>query len=84
MSFDINIFSPKDGYKKNATKVILPGGEGQIGILPGHARLITYLAPGVIKVAGEGFEEYIDIGFGVMEVHPGGVTLITEEILKRD
>ena len=84
MGFNLQIFSPKSSYENTVTRLVLPGGEGEIGILPGHARLITYLVSGRIKITGEGFEEYCNIGFGLVEVYQNKVTIITEDFVRKN
>ena len=43
--------------ERRATMVVLPGAEGQLGILPGHAPLIVLLQPGIVTVEGNGQAE---------------------------
>jgi len=39
--------------QRSAVMVTLPGSEGMLGILPGHAPLITRLSPGIVTVEGD-------------------------------
>ena len=59
--------------------VIAPGSEGELGILPRHAPLITSLEEGVMRVkrAG-GREEVLAIHGGFMEVLPDQVTVLAD------
>jgi len=59
--------------------VIAPGIEGQLGILPDHAPLITALTYGelVLHRPGEG-DEYIAIGGGFMEVGADHVIILAD------
>ena len=50
--------------------VVAPGEDGEMGILPHHAPLLTTLKPGVLKVRTGGREEVFAIAGGVMEVQP--------------
>lgn len=79
MSMKLKIFSPEKSIKKTISKLILTGGEGDLGILPNHARLITYLKPNKIKITGRDYEEHFKIGFGIVEVDQREVTIITED-----
>ena len=59
--------------------VIAPGSEGELGILPHHAPLITALQEGVMRVKRAGGEEEIlAIHGGFMEVLPDHVTVLAD------
>lgn len=59
--------------------VLAPGVEGQLGILPGHAPLITVLAYGEMLVRrADGGEEVFAIHGGFMEVLPDRVTVLAD------
>jgi len=66
-------------YSDDVDMVLVPGVEGQLGILPRHAYLLTALAEGelVIRKAGQE-DEYIAIGGGFMEVGPDHVTILAD------
>lgn len=59
--------------------VVAPGIEGQLGILPHHAPLMTALTYGELTLQREGEEdEYIAIGGGFMEIGPDHVTILAD------
>jgi F-type H+-transporting ATPase subunit epsilon len=59
--------------------VVAPGIEGQLGILPHHAPLITALTFGELIIHRENQEdEFIAIGGGFMEVGPDHVTILAD------
>jgi F-type H+-transporting ATPase subunit epsilon len=59
--------------------VVAPGLEGQLGILPHHAPLMTALTFGELIIHREGQEdELIAIGGGFMEVGPDHVTILAD------
>lgn len=58
--------------------VVAPGAEGEMGILPHHAPLLTTLRYGVLKVRAGEREEVFAIGGGVMEVQPDAVTVLAD------
>ena len=59
--------------------VIAPGSEGEMGILPRHAPLITSLQEGVMRVKrAAGAEEVLAIHGGFMEVLPDHVTVLAD------
>jgi F-type H+-transporting ATPase subunit epsilon len=66
-------------YSDNVDMVLAPGMEGQLGILPEHAFLLTALSEGelIIRKAGEE-DELIAIGGGFMEVGPTYVNVLAD------
>jgi F-type H+-transporting ATPase subunit epsilon len=66
-------------FRGDVDLVLAPGTEGQLGILPQHAPLITALDPGELALRRSGQDdEYIAIGGGFMEVGPGHVTILAD------
>lgn len=66
-------------YSDDVDMVLAPGAEGQLGILPRHAYLLSALTQGVLVVRKAGEEdEYIAIGGGFMEVGPDYVTVLAD------
>jgi F-type H+-transporting ATPase subunit epsilon len=62
--------------------VVVPGGEGNFGVLPGHALLIATVRPGVIDVYGDNeteVSERIFVSGGFAEVTPERVTVLADE-----
>ncbi len=61
------------------------GSEGELGIHPGHAPLITALKPGMVRLVKQhGHEEVIYIAGGVLEVQPGQVTVLADTAVRAD
>ena len=66
-------------FEDSVDMVVAPGIEGQLGILPHHAPLMTSLTYGELILHREGREdEYIAIGGGFMEVGPEHVTILAD------
>src|SRR5258708_14124851 len=61
-----------------ATEVQIPGKSGMLGILPGHAPLITELAVGEIAYRSEGALKRLSVAWGFAEVLPEKVTILAE------
>jgi F-type H+-transporting ATPase subunit epsilon len=76
--FDVEIVAPHKKVEKKAEKVILPGVEGDLGVLSGHAPLITALRSGKITVVDENYREYYKVDSGILQVRPGGVSVVAE------
>ena len=66
-----------------ASQVSLPGAEGDMGVLPGHAPMIASLRHGVIEVEGEidADEARIFVGGGVIEVAQDRLVVLADEAL---
>ena len=60
--------------------VVVPGGEGNFGVLPGHALFISTVRPGVIDVyEGNKISERIFVSGGFAEVTPERCTVLADE-----
>jgi F-type H+-transporting ATPase subunit epsilon len=63
-------------FEGDVDNVVLPGTEGEMGILPHHSPLLTTLKYGVVKVRSKGREQIFAVGGGVAEVQPDIVTVL--------
>ncbi|MGE5146225.1 MAG: F0F1 ATP synthase subunit epsilon [Candidatus Eiseniibacteriota bacterium] len=60
--------------------VVVPGAEGDFGVLPGHALFLSTVRPGIIAVHNEGaVRERIFVGGGFAEVTPERCTVLADE-----
>lgn len=58
--------------------VVAPGIEGQLGILPKHAPLVTVLAPGELRIVKGGNENDFAIGGGFLQVGGNRVLVLAD------
>jgi F-type H+-transporting ATPase subunit epsilon len=65
-------------YQGQADIVVVPGTEGEMGILPHHAPLLTTLGFGLLRVRHAGGEEIFAIAGGFMEVQPDSVIVLAD------
>jgi F-type H+-transporting ATPase subunit epsilon len=65
-------------YQGSADIVLLPGIEGEMGILPDHSPLLTVLHFGVITVRSDQETQYFTVAGGVAEVQPDQVTVLAD------
>lgn len=65
-------------FEGEADMVILPGSEGEMGILPNHAPLLTTLKYGICTVRYKGEEEHFTVAGGIAEVQPDIVTIMAD------
>ncbi|SRR5258708_2024793 len=61
-----------------AEEVQIPGKNGYLGVLPGHAPLITELAVGEISYRANSQEQKLAVAWGFAEVLPNKVTILAE------
>src|SRR5512136_2275282 len=71
-------------FSGDVDMVVAPGGEGELGILPHHAPLLTTLKEGALRVKQGGGEEYFSIGGGFMEVQPDHVIVLADVAERAD
>ncbi len=80
MPFDLTIVTP-DGerFRKPVDAVVLPGSEGDFGVLPSHERFLTPLRIGAIEVRSrDGDRLYAAIANGFADVRGDEVTVMVE------
>ena len=78
-SFQLEIVTPdKLVVKDHAEEMQIPGKNGYLGILPGHAPLITELAVGQISYRNGSETHYLCVAWGFAEVLPDKVTILAE------
>ena len=78
-TFQLEIVTPeKKVVDTRAEEAQIPGKNGYLGILPGHAPLITELAVGEITFRSQAKEERLAVAWGFAEVLPDKVTILAE------
>jgi F-type H+-transporting ATPase subunit epsilon len=78
-TFHFDLVSPeKLLFAGEVAQVDLPGSEGDMGVLAGHAPLVTALRPGVIMVYREGGGLRVVVNGGFAEVGPAGLTVLAD------
>jgi F-type H+-transporting ATPase subunit epsilon len=66
--------------REDADMVVVPGAEGDFGVLPDHAPFMSLVRPGVISVYdGDKVTRRIFVAGGVAEVNPKSCTVLAEE-----
>jgi F-type H+-transporting ATPase subunit epsilon len=65
-------------YSEEVDIIIAPGMEGQLGILPHHAPLMTILQAGELVVRRGGQEDILAISGGFLEVRPDRVIILAD------
>jgi F-type H+-transporting ATPase subunit epsilon len=75
----LEIVTPeRRAYSGTVDAVVVPGIEGELGILPHHAPLISTLGVGVLRMRSGGQEEEFAIAGGFLQVRPDKVVVLAE------
>ena len=70
-------------FHGEASLVVATGEEGELGIAPRHAALITRLKPGQVRVhLPNGEEQFFYVSGGILEVQPSVVTVLADTALR--
>jgi F-type H+-transporting ATPase subunit epsilon len=78
-TFEFEIVTPDRLVARDqAEEMQIPGKNGYLGIMPGHAPLITELAVGEISYRLDGVTEHLAVAWGFAEVLPQKVTILAE------
>ncbi len=84
MTFHLDVVSAeKQLFSGRAESIQVSGGEGELGIFPGHTPLLTSIIPGMIRITKQhGEEEIIYLSGGMLEVQPSTVTLLADTAIR--
>src|SRR5271168_4964086 len=78
-TFQLEIVTPEKMVVRDvAEEIQIPGKDGYLGILPGHAPLISELAVGEISYRNGNTTTRLAVAWGVAEVLPDKVTILAE------
>jgi len=83
ISFDL--VSPEQlVFNDNVGMIIVPGKDGDIGVLPGHSKLLSSLRPGRVMVYGESKNllQSFFVSAGFVEINPEKCIVLAEEVSK--
>jgi len=79
MPIQLEIVTPERlAYSDSVDAVVLPGSEGELGVLPHHAPLVTRLGVGELRVRKGTEEESFAIVGGFLQVRPDKVVVMAE------
>ena len=79
MSLLLEIVTPERlAYSDTVDAVVLPGSEGEMGVLPHHAPLLATLGIGELRIRKGGAEEAFAIVGGFVQVRPDKVVVMAE------
>jgi F-type H+-transporting ATPase subunit epsilon len=79
MPLHLEIVTPERlAYSDEVDMVLVPGSEGELGILPHHTPLVSLLGVGELKIRKGGSEEIFAIAGGFLQVRPDKVVVMAE------
>jgi F-type H+-transporting ATPase subunit epsilon len=80
----VDIVSPEGQlYSGEASMVFAPAVNGEIGVAPRHAPLLTTLKPGEVRVQVQGEEEHLFyVGGGALEIQPHAVSILADTAVR--
>ena len=77
-TFHFDLVSPEQlVFSGEVDHVVVPGTEGEFGVLAGHAPMVAMLKPGILKILGAN-EQRILVTGGFAEVTPDGLTVLAD------
>ena len=83
---NLNVVSAEEGLFSGSIKSLqITGSEGELGIMPGHAPLLTSLKPGMALITkDDDTEEVIYLSGGMLEVQPNNVIVLADVATRAD
>ena len=83
---NLDVVSAEESLFSGSIKSLqITGSEGELGIMPGHAPLLTSLKPGMARIVKHNDEEeIIYLSGGMLEVQPNHVTVLADVALRAD
>jgi F-type H+-transporting ATPase subunit epsilon len=78
-NFHVDIVSAeREIFSGEAEMVFAPAEQGELGITPRHAPLLTRMKPGTVRVQHGGEESVFYVSGGILEIQPHGVTVLSD------
>ena len=80
--FKVEIVNPEKSFysKDDATEVVLPAFEGEMGILKDHISIISFLKPGIISIYSKSESEKFYVEDGIIEFKNNNLSVLTSLI----
>ena len=80
--FKVEIVNPEKSFlvKEDASEVVVPAFEGEMGILKDHISIISFLKPGIIKIWSKSGDENYYVEDGIVEFKNNNLSILTSSI----
>ena len=84
--FKLEIINPDKSFlnKEDATEVVVPALEGEMGILKDHISIIPFLKPGIIKILSKSGDVNYYVEDGIVEFKNNNLSILTSSIFNLD
>jgi F-type H+-transporting ATPase subunit epsilon len=77
-----SLVSPeREVFSGEVDHVVVPGSEGEFGVSPAHAPVMSVVKPGALRIYNDGAERRVFVNGGFADVTPDGLTILVEEAL---
>ena len=82
--FKVEIVNPDKSFlvKEDASEVVVPAFEGEMGILKNHISIISFLKPGIVKIYSKSGDENYFVEDGIVEFKNNNLSILTSTIFK--
>ena len=75
----LEIVTPeKLSFQGDVDSVVIPGSEGELGVLPMHIPLMTQIKPGELVISRDGKRDYLAVGEGFATITQERVNILTD------
>ena len=82
---EVELVSPeKKVFSRDADMVIISGTEGDFGVLPGHAPIISSIRPVSLEIQESSDTERMFVAGGIVEVLDDKVSILATEVINKD
>ncbi len=80
--FKLEIVNPESSFlsKEDVIEAVIPGYEGEMGILKDHIAIISFLKPGIIKIFSKSGEDKFFVEDGIVEFKKNYLSILTSSI----
>lgn len=68
-------------FQGEVDHVVVPGVEGEFGVLPNHAPVMSVIKPGALRIFNDGAERRVFVNGGFADVTPEGLAVLAEEAI---
>ena len=81
--FKVEIVNPEKSFlsKNDVTEIVIPGYEGEMGILKDHISIISFLKPGIITIYSKSSEEKFYVEDGIVEFKENNLSVLTSNVI---
>lgn len=86
MTVHLDVVSAEENLFSGRVETLqVTGSEGDLGIYPGHAPLLTAIKPGMVRVVKQhGEEEFFYVAGGILEVQPSNVSVLADVVIRAE